>query len=307
MAEIIAAISRYQEIRINIAPELENELFQFVNEFDHKIENIIPYPHSTDDVWCRDHGPIFIKHKDTGNLAITNWGFNAWGGKFPPWDQDNQIPEKIASCLDLPIFTAPMILEGGSIEVNGQGDLITTESVLLNPNRNPNLTKEEIEKNIRDYLGINRILWLKEGIEGDDTDGHIDDLVRFVNKNTLVIASETAPDDINYPALTQLREDLDREIQKYGLDWTIHSLPMPGPCTAENWRLERLPASYANFIILNNAVLVPIFNQPDKDQEALNILTPLFPNHTLIPIDCNTTVYEGGAIHCLTQQQPKHG
>lgn len=304
LAEIIATISLYQEVRINISKDCQQELWQFISPFPKKEANIICYDHQTNDVWCRDHGPIFLKQETSGNIAISDWGFNAWGGKFPPWNLDNDIPKKISTIEHtLPYFKVPMILEGGSIEVNGTGDLLTTESVLLNPNRNPHLNKAEIEKFLKDVIGCKRIHWLKNGIAGDDTDGHIDDLIRFVNDNTLVITTEKDCDDENYPVLTQLKEDLYRIIADNNFDWEVIPIPMPKACNAKNWRLDRLPASYANFLIINEAVLLPVFDQP-TDSEVLEIFEELFPHKAILPIDCNITIFEGGAIHCLTQQQP---
>jgi agmatine deiminase len=304
LAEIIATISQFQKVFVNAADSVQEELNHFLkNQFLYVENNVCLFNHETNDLWCRDHGPIYVRNAE-GCLALVNWGFNAWGEKFPPWDLDNQIPNKIATLQGCKKFDAPMILEGGSIEVNGVGDLITTESVLLNPNRNPQLSRSEIEKHLRDYLGVKRIFWLKRGIAGDDTDGHIDDLVRFVDERTLVVASEADPNDVNFDALNELYSDLLSILELHNLDWTVHKLPMPKACNAKNWRLDRLPASYTNFLIINEAVIVPVFDQLESDAYALSLLGKLFPKREIVPIDCRVSVFEGGAIHCLSQQQP---
>ncbi|RYD82710.1 MAG: agmatine deiminase family protein, partial [Verrucomicrobiaceae bacterium] len=185
-AEIAAAISRFETVRINAPGADHATILAACNRAKAVPEHVQLFDHPHNDVWCRDHGPIFVKHQETGEVAITDWEFNAWGGKFPPWDLDNAIPGKIATSLGKRIFKGGMILEGGAIEINGAGQLLTTEAVLLNPNRNSKLGRAEIEQLLRDGLGVSEILWLKQGIEGDDTDGHIDDLARFVDGNTVL-------------------------------------------------------------------------------------------------------------------------
>src|SRR5438309_7127094 len=192
----------------------------------------------TNEPWCRDHGPIFLKRDSDPKVAVVDWDYNAWGNKYPPFDLDEVVPTRVAELLKLPVFYPRMILEGGSIEVNGTGVLLTSESCLLNKNRNPNLTREEIEKRLRDFLGVREILWLGDGIEGDDTDGHIDDLARFVSETRVVTVVEENRDDANYEPL---QDNLNR-LSGFGLDIVI--LPMPKKIVREDLRL---PASYANF------------------------------------------------------------
>lgn len=257
---------------------------------------------ATDDAWIRDSGPTFITRQRDGktDVAIVNWGYNAWGGKYPPWDQDDVIPVRVAAMLQLPLFTPGMILEGGSIDVNGRGTLLTTESCLLNPNRNPHLDRAAIEQHLRDYLGVRHILWLGDGIVGDDTDGHVDDLTRFVDPTTVVTALEEDPRDANYEALQanlrRLREMTDQD----GRPLRVVTLPMPRPITHDG---QRLPASYANFYIGNAAVLLPVFAQA-SDSAATSILAALFPGRRIVPIPASDFVWGLGACHCATQQQP---
>ena len=299
-AEIAATIARFQRIDINAASGLHPLIRQQLQDEQADLSQITLHDHPTDDVWCRDHGPIFVS--DNGQLTVTNWGFNGWGEKFRPFNRDNDIPKRVAQSLGLPIVTPGLILEGGSIEVNGRGQLLTTEAVLLNPNRNPNLSRDQIEEALKLHLGVTEILWLKEGIIGDDTDGHIDDITRFVDDNTIVTGI-----DPGGPNEAVLRENL-RLLEAFktseGKPFTIHTLPLPAPITTQNWRLPSLPASYLNFLIINGAVLVPVFDQPAADQHALTTLAQLFPQREVIPIVATEVVREGGALHCISQQQP---
>ena len=253
------------------------------------------FDHVHNDVWCRDHGPIFVKHKDTGKVALTDWEFNAWGEKFEPWDLDNSIPSQIATSLGMKRIEGGMVLEGGAIEVNGEGQLLTTEAVLLNPNRNPQLSKEEIEQKLCDGLGVSNILWLKQGIEGDDTDGHIDDLARFIDANTVLAATDTG---INQAIL----EDNLSRLRSFNFE--VLELPLPEACEVPGWRLPVLPASYVNFVILNGGVLVPTFRQTKNDDRALGMIRELFSDREVKGIDCLDLVEEGGTLHCISMQQP---
>ena len=263
------------------------------------MERITFYRIPTNEPWCRDHGPIFLTRNTDPRLAIVSWDYNAWGGKYPPCDLDEVVPTRAAQFLDVPVFYPRMILEGGSIEVNGAGALLTTESCLLNRNRNPSLGRAEIEQRLRDYFGIQEILWLAEGIEGDDTDGHIDDLARFVSEHTVVTVVEENREDENYQPL---QENLAR-LSKMKIDERqiqIIALPMPKKVVRERLRL---PASYANFYVANTCVLVPTFADP-ADETALSILRKVFPTRRVIGIDCRELIWGLGTFHCLTQQQP---
>ena len=253
----------------------------------------------TNEPWCRDHGPIFLTRAEDPRLAVVDWDYNAWGGKYPPCDLDEVVPTRVAEKLALPIYYPHMILEGGSIEVNGTGALLTTESCLLNPNRNPHLSRGQIEQRLRDYLGIREILWLGDGIEGDDTDGHIDDLTRFVSERAVVTVTEEDESDANHGPLQANLERL-RSLTIDGKPLEIMTLPMPRRIVREDLRL---PASYANFYIANQSILLPTFADP-KDEEAVTILQRAFPTRRIIPIDCRELIWGLGAFHCLTQQQP---
>lgn len=272
--------------RQNIHPEL--------------LANILFHHIPTNTSWTRDHSPIFVRNSK-GQPAITDWIFNTWGGKYPPWDLDDVVPQKIGKILKIPVIEPGIVMEGGSLEVNGKGTLLTTEQCLLNKNRNPSLTKEQIEKYLHDYLGATNILWLKEGIAGDDTDGHIDDIARFVDENTVVCAVETNSKDPNYEITNRNFEDLKKMKDQDVKPLNIVALPMPTPVIHEN---QILPASYANFYITNKNVLVPIFNC-QKDQEAIEILQKFFPTRKIIGLDCVDLVWGLGTIHCSTQQQPR--
>ena len=300
-AEIVAKISRFQQVRINIARPLQARAMALITRAGAVLERVTFYHHPTDDAWCRDHGPIFVKNDKTGEVALTDWDYNAWGGKYPPYKNDNQIPPKIARALGLRRFEKKMVLEGGSIDVNGQGLLLTTEACLLNPNRNPDLTKEQIEQNLRDYLGVHTILWLGDGIVGDDTDGHIDDLSRFFAVDGIVTVVEKNRKDPNYKILVENSERLASLRTPAGKKFRIVNLPMPKPAYCEG---QPLPASYANFLVINGAVLYPTFQQPRRDAEAGEVLAGCFPGREIIPVDCLELVWGLGTLHCISQQQP---
>ena len=250
------------------------------------------------DVWFRDYGPIFVKDKNR-TLAMVHWIFNSWGNKYEELLKDKQIPKVINDNMGLLYFEPGIVLEGGSIDVNGKGTVITTEQCLLNKNRNPTITKQKIEKFLQDYLGGTHVIWLKSGIAGDDTDGHIDDLARFVNSTTVVCAFENGEDE-NSEALRNNYEVLYQSRDQNGKKLRIVKLPMPGIVKYEN---KRLPASYTNFYIGNKKVLVPTFNHLN-DKVALSILQKLFPKRQVVGVDCRDLVCGFGAIHCISQQQP---
>lgn len=300
-AELSACISRQAEVRINAAAALHDGIRKLLHA--QGVERYRLFDHPTDDVWCRDHGPIFVQRRD-GGMQIADWTFNAWGGKFAPWDQDNAIPTRIAESLSLPRTDSKIILEGGAIEGNGQGLLLTTEAVLLNPNRNPGLDKKAIEAEMHRLLGTTHVFWLGKGIEGDDTDGHIDDMVRFVAPEAVVSIVEPDPHSPHYRHLAENNERLQDLRTPSGSRVEIIPLPMPKPLVAKDWRLEQLPASYANFLICNGAVIVPVFLQEKEDDRALGILRECFPGKQVIGLDARRLVVEGGAVHCITQQQP---
>ena len=253
------------------------------------------------DVWARDCGPIFVK--DGNSFVITDWEYNAWGEKYPPWDSDNNIPEFISKLFGIKKVSTKMVLEGGSIDVNGVGDLLTTESVLLNPNRNPGMKKAEIEQNLKKYLGAENIIWLKSGLAGDDTDGHIDDLTRFLNEETVLTMICEDKDDINYLALQENLKILKSVRLKSGKKLKIETLPLP-KTSIEGTTVdgsEFVPASYANFYVANGCVLVPLYDE-QYDQQALDLFKKYFPDREIIGIECADLVWGQGSIHCITQQ-----
>lgn len=300
-AEIAAVISRYEKVRFNVARPLHATARRLLARAGADLGRIELFPHGTDDAWCRDHGPIFVRNDRTGEVAVTDWQFNAWGGKYPKFKADNAIPRKVASRLKLRRFRHPMVLEGGSIEVNGEGVLLTTEACLLNRNRNPRLGRGEIETALRDFLGVHTVHWLGEGIEGDDTDGHVDDLSRFFRPDGIVTAVETNTRDANYRALRDNLERLKSLRTPRGRKFKLVELPMPRACFRGR---QRLPATYANYLVLNGAVLIPAFRQPRRDREAAEILAGCFPGREIVPVDCLDLVLGRGTLHCISQQQP---
>ena len=269
------------------------------------LEGIAPecltfYQIPTNEPWCRDHGPIFLTREDDPKLAIVDWDYNGWGNKYPPFDLDEVVPTRIGQLLGLPVFYPRMILEGGSIDVNGSGACLTTEGCLLNPNRNPDLSREQIEERLRDYLGVSEILWLGLGTEGDDTDGHIDNLARFVNANTVLTIVERDQSNPNYQPLQENLRRLN-QMTPGGRKLDLVELPTVRRMVREDLVL---PASYANFYIANTVVLAPVYGEPNDDL-ALGILRENFPTRKVIGIDCQELIWGLGAFHCLTQQQPK--
>lgn len=260
----------------------------------------------TVDSWIRDYGPNFLVGPDTEG-AFNDWIFNAWGNKYEELKKDDSVPQRLESFLKLKRFSPGIVMEGGSIEVNGAGCVLTTEQCLLNPNRNPELSREEIEQYLKDYLGVSKVLWLGEGIVGDDTDGHIDDIARFVSPSTIVCAIEDDPEDANYELLQDNLTRLRSMTDVAGNAFEIVTLPMPGivgGTSTSTRELDRLPASYANFYIANKVVLAPVFGHAN-DRRAVEVLQNLFPTRQVVPINCEPLVWGMGTIHCVTQQQPQ--
>jgi agmatine deiminase len=295
---MVEALIESEQVCINVCND-EHEAEARAVLHGLRSERITFYRTPTNEPWCRDHGPIFLTRDRDPKLAVVDWDYNAWGNKYPPFDLDEVVPTHVAKVLGAPVFYPRMILEGGSIEVNGAGALLTTESCLLNKNRNPNLSRDEIEKRLRDYLGVSDILWLGNGIAGDDTDGHIDDLVRFVSRGTVLTVVEEDRDDENYAPLQEnLARLREMKIGKNNIE--VITLPMPKKIVRDGLRL---PASYANFYIANTCVLVPTFAD-SADAVALSILRECFPTRRVVGIDCRELIWGLGTFHCLTQQQP---
>ena len=303
--EIASIISRYERVRINAPAMTHMNIRLSIADNEGDLSQVDIYDNATNDVWCRDHGPIFIKDKTSGKVSITDWQFNGWGGKFPPFDLDNGIPAKAAEILKMDRYTSKMVLEGGAIECNGAGVLITTEAVLLNKNRNPGMSKADVEKELKAMLGVESIFWLKNGIEGDDTDGHIDEMVRWIREDAVICMVETKETDPNFKVLKENRERLNDLRTVKGERVDIIEIEMPNAVEAKGWRLERLPASYANFLLMNNCVLVPMFGQKKKDALAEDKIAECFPGRELITVASKDLIMEGGGLHCIAMHQPK--
>lgn len=299
MALAVRALATGETVIINVLDDAHQRNVASLLD-DAGVRGEIHFAHiPTDDAWIRDHGAIFIQDLD-GGIRATSWQFNAWGEKYPPWDLDNAAAERMAMYLEVPVVGDDMVLEGGSIEVNGSGVLLTTASCLLNPNRNRGMSRIDIEKRLRDKLGIRDVVWLGNGIAGDDTDGHIDDITRFVSEHTILTTVEKDREDENFDSLQENLEVLHGLRRKNGDPYTIIELPMPAPLHRKG---ERMPASYANFYIGNRVVLMPAFDDP-ADAEARAILSRCFPTRTIVTLDCRALIWGLGAFHCLTQQVP---
>ncbi len=256
----------------------------------------------SDDAWVRDSGPIFVLRRDAKQpqRLAHDFIFNSWGRKYGPWDLDDVIPPAACRMLDIPWVTHDFVLEGGSLDTDGQGTLLTTEQCLLNPNRNPSLRRTDIEERLARWLGIRKVIWLHDGLEGDDTDGHIDDITRFVAPGTVVTVVEPDPKDANHAPLQENLARLRSAQDAKGQPLQIIELPMPPRSDGPH---HRNPASHANFYIGNSAVLVPTFASP-TDAIVLDRLRPFFPDRKVVGIDCRDLVAGLGAIHCITQQMP---
>jgi len=298
--QMVTALAESELVRINVGdPALGKQIRQWLAKVPPERVELIPI--ETNEPWCRDHGPVFVKRPKAPKLAVIDFGYNAWGWKYPPFDFDDAVPTQVAAHLDLPVYDlGDFILEGGSIDVNGEGTVLTTESCLLNPNRNPALDRKGIEKKLRDSLGVKQVLWLGDGIEGDDTDGHIDDITRFVAADRVVTALEEDEEDANYEPLQANLVRLESMALHDGRPIRIYKLPMPPKIVRAG---QRLPASYANFYVGNTIVLMPAFRDP-ADAWAESVLTEVFPGRKIVPIDCRELIWGLGAFHCLTQQQP---
>jgi agmatine deiminase len=299
--QFIKEISKGEDVNINVQnEEMLNKVKTDLSAIGTNMSKIKFFVHPTNDAWCRDHGPAFlINPKSDKPKVIVNWEYNAWGNKYPH-DLDNTIPLKIAEKLGLQVFNAGIVMEGGAVDFNGKGTLITSKACLLNKNRNPLLTQTQIENYLCDYYGVDQVLWVNDGIEGDDTDGHIDDTVRFINEDTVVAAVEPNKNDANHLILKENIELLKEFRLLNGKQLNIVELPMPEPMYIDD---QRVPASYANFYICNSAVIVPIFNSKN-DNLALDILSNCFKDRPVIGIDSSEIIWGLGSFHCLSQQEP---
>ena len=305
-ADIVRALAQVEQVHILVEDRAAaTRVRGMLRRCGALLENIHFHEWPTDRVWTRDSGPIFVQN-EAGEVAITDWRFNAWA-KYRNWRHDDALPGRAAELLALPAWQPTLdgrrlVLEGGSIDTNGEGVLLTTEECLLSEvqARNPGLSREQLEKVFSEYLGIDQVIWLGRGIAGDDTHGHVDDIARFVNAATVVTVIEPNKDDENHAPLQENFERLEQARDREGKPFRIATLPCPAPVVFEG---QRLPASYANFYIANGIVLVPTFNDPN-DRLALNTLAELFPAHTVSGIHCGDFIWGLGALHCMTQQQP---
>jgi agmatine deiminase len=300
--QMIAALSPRERVYLLVNDKAtEQEVLARLKKTRARVDNVTLLQIPTVDVWIRDYGPTFVTRDATDQpLAFNDWIFNGWGGKYQGYQDDDHVAREIAALLKVPVFDHQIVLEGGSIEVNGRGICLTTEQCLLNRNRNAHLTRPQIEQYLQDALGVDLVIWLGEGIIGDDTDGHIDDIARFIDPTTVVTIVESNPKDANYGVLRDNYERLQSARNQKGEKLSIVTLPCPNPVFFEG---ARLPASYANFYIANALVLVPLFGDPN-DGKALGILQDLFPDRKVIGLRCNEVVAGLGALHCVTQQEP---
>lgn len=301
-AQFVKALAESEKVRINVADEaMKNFALGHLSRAGVNLAQVAFFFHPTNDAWCRDHGPAFLVNPDAEQKkVIVDWGYNAWGGKYPPFDLDDVIPTLIGKEFNIPVFHPGIVMEGGSVEFNGAGTLLTSTACLLNPNRNPHLNQEQIEEYLRNYYGVDQILWVDEGVVGDDTDGHIDDTVRFVNENTVLTVVEENPADENYNLLQHNLNQLKAMRLPNGQALNIIQLPMPDAVVYDD---QRLPASYANFYIANTSVIVPTFRCA-KDEKALQIIQSCFPTRKVIGIDSTEIIWGLGSFHCLSQQEP---
>lgn len=302
LLRIVALLSQYTQVGINGLnpnhPEVDDVLSK-VKGLDR--ERVIFSNIPNDDAWCRDHGPTFVEDKTTGVYAGIDWNFNAWGDKYQPWMEDNRLASRLLEELQVERLSCPFVGEGGGLEVDGAGTVLLTESVWLNPNRNPDWKKKAIEGWLLEHLGCEQALWFTEGMAEDDTDGHVDMFARFVQKDAVVYCVEKNANHPQYRALQQIKEQLAgfRTLTQGHFD-TVE-LPMPEPVISDG---EICPATYGNFLIYNDFVLVPQYGQERNDAYALGVLGECFQDHEMVAVDCSDFITEGGAIHCLTQQQP---
>lgn len=301
-AKFIKELVKGEEVKINVANKAMQEFaIQILEKEQVNLSRVHFFMHPTNDAWCRDHGPAFlINPTATQPKAIVDWGYNAWGDKYPPYDLDDVIPTLIANHYNYPVFHPGIVMEGGSVEFNGKGTVLTSTACLLNPNRNPHLNQQQIEHYLCAYYGVEQVLWVDEGIVGDDTDGHIDDTVRFVNEDTVLTVVETNRADENYSLLQHNLQQLKSMRLLNGKQLNIVEIPMPEPLFYEG---QRLPCSYANFYIANNAVIVPVFNTKN-DERALQLIQECFPSREVVGIDSTDIIWGLGSFHCLSQQEP---
>ncbi len=306
LARIVGEITRREEVHLNVPNgNYERIVRETLRAAGVRSRRLFFHRIPTNECWCRDHGPAFVLRRNRRGrveVAVVDWGFNAWGGKYPPWDADDAVPVNVARELGLPVASPGIVMEGGAVDFNGEGTVMTTTSCLLNPNRNPGLAKQEVETALKAYYGQRHVVWLGDGIAGDDTDGHVDDLARFVGPRTVVTAIEDDPADANYRVLRDNRRRLQLARDQDGRPFEVVEVPMPKPVVHEGLRL---PATYVNFYFVNGALLVPTYRDRRHDRRALATLQRLLPDREVVGLDCTDIIWGLGAIHCLTQQLPE--
>jgi agmatine deiminase len=336
LARVMCEIQAREAVNVNVPNENYAYLVrQQLEQFGCPTANVFFHLIKTNESWCRDHGPAFVlrrrkmrtKKAMTTDAAVVDWGFNAWGGKYPPWNDDDAVPTRVAEELKLPVFyptrgtgdppvssasksndhgrvarATSVVMEGGAVDFNGAGTVLTTTSCLLNRNRNPGLKKDQVERYLKDYYGQRHVCWLGEGIAGDDTDGHVDDLARFISPTKVVIGVEPDPRDENFQVLQDNLKRLRRLRDQDSRPFEVVEIPMPSPVEHDG---QRLPATYVNFYFVNGALLVPTYRDKKNDRRAIETLQSHLPKHQVIGVDCVELIWGLGAIHCLTQQQPK--
>ena len=301
-AKFIRILTEGEFVHINVRDaQMELDAKNILEKEGVELSRVKFFHHPTNDAWCRDHGPAFLINPESRQpKVIVDWGHNAWGGKYPPYDLDDVIPTLIAKDYGIPVFHPGIIMEGGSVDFNGDGTLITSTSCLLNPNRNPHLNQQQIEEYLFGYYGVEQVLWVDEGIVGDDTDGHIDDTVRFFNSDSVITVIEQNKSDENYALLKRNLKQLSQMRLINNRQLNIVEIPMPD---ALHYEGQRLPASYANFYISNQHIIVPTF-QCHRDDEALTIIQDCFPERKVVGIDSTDIIWGLGSFHCLSQQEP---
>jgi len=301
-AQFIKELVKGEEVKINVVNSaMQQFATQMLEKANVDLSRVQFFLHPTNDAWCRDHGPAFLINPSAAqSKVIVDWGYNAWGDKYPPYDLDDVIPTLIARHYNYPVYHPGIVMEGGSVEFNGKGTVLTSTACLLNPNRNPHLNQAQIEEYLRAFYGVEQVLWVDEGIVGDDTDGHIDDTVRFVNEDTVLSVVETNRSDENYSLLQHNLKQLKAMRLVNGKQLNIVEIPMPEPLSYEG---QRLPCSYANFYIANQSVIVPVFNSKNDDK-ALQLIEECFPGRRVIGVDSTDIIWGLGSFHCLSQQEP---
>ncbi len=300
--KFIKELTKGELVRINVTDDvMKSFAISHLIKENVDLSKVEFFFHPTNDAWCRDHGPAFLINPTAEQKkVIVDWGYNAWGNKYPPFDLDDVIPTLIGKHYDIPVFNPGIVMEGGSVEFNGKGTVLTSTACLLNPNRNPHLNQQQIEEYLCNYYGMEQVLWVDEGIIGDDTDGHIDDTVRFVNEDTVITVIEENKNDENYSLLQHNLKQLKAMRLQNGKQLNIVELPMPEELVYED---QRLPCSYANFYIANKSVIVPTFRS-DRDEKALQIIQDCFSDREVVGIDSTDIIWGLGSFHCLSQQEP---